>query len=638
MSKRNFKGDINVGNNADVQGELGLPAESTERALELDSSGKVKSSAVTSTELGHLSGVTSNIQTQLDAKADEVDVVLRDGSQDFTGEQSMGGNKLTNLAAPTADNDAARKADVDAARAGVKVKDPAQLVSTANITLSGEQTIDGVLTASSRVAVTGQTNTVENGIYVTAAGAWTRATDFDGTPSNEVSTGVIVFIEEGTDNANTQYILRDTDAADPALINVGTDTQEWTIYSRAEAITAGDGLDKNGLELSVDVTEIQGSGLEDDGSNNLRISSSAIDATLTGGSGTAIGIDFDTTGQKAVSADNLNSNSNGLGASLIGIEDSAGDYTATDVEGALAEVKTDLDGKQNDVITTQGDIVVGNASGEESRLALGANGQVLQSNGTDLVYATIAVADEQVKVSANDSTSKFLEDALTSADSSITITTLNDGSDEDLDLAVNEANVDHDALQNFEANEHIDHSTVEIATAASTSGLTGGGDLTATRNLAVDITGTTAETVIDDTDELLIHDQSAGAIRKMSRANLLAGLASASPGDIAETSFSGANNQAAPANVTGLSFSNAQVRSAHVHISILVDATTDLYETYDLQLIQRSADWVLTQESTGDDSQVVFTVDTAGQIQYTSANYAGFSSLTIKFRAITTSV
>ncbi len=56
---------------------------------------------------------------------------------------------------------------------------PVLVASTANLTLSGEQTIDGVLTSTNRVLVKNQTLTQNNGVYVTAAGAWTRATDSD---------------------------------------------------------------------------------------------------------------------------------------------------------------------------------------------------------------------------------------------------------------------------------------------------------------------------------------------------------------------------------------------------------------------------------------------------------------------------
>lgn len=56
---------------------------------------------------------------------------------------------------------------------------PASVATTANITLSGEQTIDGVLTSASRVLVKNQTSQSQNGIYVSAAGSWSRSTDAD---------------------------------------------------------------------------------------------------------------------------------------------------------------------------------------------------------------------------------------------------------------------------------------------------------------------------------------------------------------------------------------------------------------------------------------------------------------------------
>jgi len=639
---RKVKGDLQVENDLQVDNELTLTAETTERALELDASGNVKSSSVTSTELGHLSGVTSSIQTQLDSKADTVDVVLRDGSQAFTGEQSMGGNKLTNLAAPTADNDAARKIDVDTAAAGIKVKEPVDVVATSAITLSGEQTIDGVLTSTSRVLVIGQASSVDNGIYVSAAGAWSRATDFDGTPNGEVQEGNVVLVQQGTDNADTLYILNSSNAADPASINVGTDEMDFVVYSRAEAVQAGDGLDKSGLTLSVDVSDFAGFGLEDDGSNDLRISSTAAGTGLTGGSGSALEIDFDVTGQRAVAADALASTLNGEGASLIGIEDVATNYTATDVEGALAEVQTKINAKQNDVITTEGDLVIGDGTGEESRLAIGTNGQVLQSDGSTASWQSLTLTDERVKVSANDTTEKFLEDAIVASDGAnatniLEVSTLNDGGDEDVQIQIDQTRIDHDQLTNFVANEHVDHSSVEIATAAD-SGLTGGGDITTTRNLSLDITGTTEETSIVDADEFIYYDASAGALRKISRGDLLGSLAQASAGDIAETSFSGANNQTLAADVTGLDFATGTVSSCKVHGSILVDATSDLFEEFELHGIQRGSDWVISDLRTGDDSLVDFTITNAGQVQYTSGNYTGFVALTIKFRAITTTV
>ena len=194
------------------------------------------------------------------------------------------------------------------------------------------------------------------------------------------------------------------------------------------------------------------------------------------------------------------------------------------------------------------------------------------------------------------------------------------------------AGVDHDQLANFVANEHIDHSSVSIATAAN-SGLTGGGDITATRNLSVDINGTTAETSADNADKILIYDNSATALKSMTRANFLSGIAVSSAGDINETSFSAADNQAVAADVTGLAFANGTVRAFKVLMSVVVDATTDLYESYELIGIQKGASWDMAISSVGDDSGFVFTITNAGQVKYTNLAYTGFVSATVKFRA-----
>lgn len=106
-----------------------------------------------------------------------------------------------------------------------------------------------------------------------------------------------------------------------------------------------------------------------------------------------------------------------------------------------------------------------------------------------------------------------------------------------------------------------------------------------------------------------------------------------STGDLPQTSFSAANNQPTPADVTGFLFSNASVRAFRALVSVSLDATSDLFEVYELLGIQKGATWNMSQVSTGDDSGVDFTITTLGQVQYTSANSAGFVSNTVKFRA-----
>ena len=81
---------------------------------------------------------------------------------------------------PTAGTHAANKSYVDGlVVSACSGKQPVRVATTANVTLSGEQTIDGVLTSVDRILVKDQTTGSENGIYVTAAGAWARAADAD---------------------------------------------------------------------------------------------------------------------------------------------------------------------------------------------------------------------------------------------------------------------------------------------------------------------------------------------------------------------------------------------------------------------------------------------------------------------------
>lgn len=198
------------------------------------------------------------------------------------------------------------------------------------------------------------------------------------------------------------------------------------------------------------------------------------------------------------------------------------------------------------------------------------------------------------------------------------------------------AGVDHDSLQNFAANEHVDHTSVSIATAAN-SGLTGGGNISSTRNLSVDINGTTAETSADNADTILIYDNSATALKKMTRANFLSGVPVSSAGDIAESSLALTESQT-NTNVTGFAFANGVVRSFKALVSVEIDATAPLFESFEILGIQKGSSWDISQTATGDNSLVSFAITNAGQITYSSSSYAGFVSGTIRFRAITTSL
>jgi hypothetical protein len=168
---------------------------------------------------------------------------------------SMGSNRVTNVTNPTGDQDAATKSYVDAVKTGLDVKDSVRVASIGSATLatafSVGQTVDGVVLASGdRILIKGQTTGSENGIYtVNAAGvAPSRSTDMD---SNvEISGGVFTFVEEGTVNADSGWVVTNNGS-----ITLGTTALTFAQFSGAGQISAGDALLKTGNTLDVRVDD-----------------------------------------------------------------------------------------------------------------------------------------------------------------------------------------------------------------------------------------------------------------------------------------------------------------------------------------------------------------------------------------------
>ena len=152
---------------------------------------------------------------------------------------------------PSASTDVANKAYVDAALQGAYWKDACMVASTGNLTLSGEQTIDGVaVTDGDRVLVKNQTAAEENGIYICATGAWARAEDMD---ASAEFPSAAVFVMDGTVNADRGYICTNDD---PPV--VGTDAINFTQFTGLGQITAGAGLSKSGDTIDVELTSDKG--------------------------------------------------------------------------------------------------------------------------------------------------------------------------------------------------------------------------------------------------------------------------------------------------------------------------------------------------------------------------------------------
>lgn len=169
------------------------------------------------------------------------------------GDVSLNSHKITNLANPTSAQDAATKAYVDARASGLDVKGSVRVATTATLNLATEleatDVVDGVtLATGDRVLVKNQSTASQNGIYVVqSSGAAVRAADADGTAdTGEVSSGMFTFVEEGTINSDSGWVLTTN-----GVITLGTTGLAFVQFSGAGQITAGGGLTKDGNTLDV---------------------------------------------------------------------------------------------------------------------------------------------------------------------------------------------------------------------------------------------------------------------------------------------------------------------------------------------------------------------------------------------------
>ena len=172
-----------------------------------------------------------------------------------TGSVAVNSAKITGLADPENDQDAATKFYVDNAISGLTWKNSAQLLANTNVALSGSTgtlIIDGHPALEGgddgyRILLINQTTPSENGIYVysddSSTYTLTRAADAD---TYQELIGAAVFIKEGDIYANTGWVQSNHYLTD-------FNNQSWVQFSGAGAYTAGAGLSANGTEFNVNV-------------------------------------------------------------------------------------------------------------------------------------------------------------------------------------------------------------------------------------------------------------------------------------------------------------------------------------------------------------------------------------------------
>ncbi len=190
-----------------------------------------------------------------------------------------GAARATNFIDPTAATDLATKQYVDAAAVGIDWKPSVRAATTANVTVAGgaPNTLDGVtLVLNDRILVKDQSSGAENGLYFVstlgtgANGTWTRT--LDSNISAEVTSGLAVFVTEGTIAGDTGWVLTTNDP-----IVLATTALVFTQFTGSGTITGGSGILKTGSQLDVELD-------------------TAAAAQTGGNGGGSSGLEFDTAG------------------------------------------------------------------------------------------------------------------------------------------------------------------------------------------------------------------------------------------------------------------------------------------------------------------------------------------------------
>ena len=150
---------------------------------------------------------------------------------------------------PSANTDIANKFYVDTVAQGLGPKAACQVATTANITLSGLQTIDGYTTvAGDRVLVKNQTSSANNGIYIASSGSWSRSADMD--VWSEVP-GAYTVILNGSANIDTGWVCTAT-----TLGTINVTAMPWVQFSNVNTYTAGTGLTLASNQFSITNTGV----------------------------------------------------------------------------------------------------------------------------------------------------------------------------------------------------------------------------------------------------------------------------------------------------------------------------------------------------------------------------------------------
>ena len=219
---------------------------------------KIHNGTISNTEFGHLNGVSSNIQDQIDAKGasnanltaignlakTDGNLIVGNGStwvaeNGATARASLGlgtistqaansvsisGGSITGLGTPSNNTDVATKVYVDGLVTGLKTRIICRVATTANITtatdLQAGDAIDGVtLAEGNRVLVKNQSTATQNGIYITAASGQNAARDPEFDTVAELA-GQMVIVQEGSAGADKFFLCTTDNSGSIGSVNI----------------------------------------------------------------------------------------------------------------------------------------------------------------------------------------------------------------------------------------------------------------------------------------------------------------------------------------------------------------------------------------------------------------------------------
>jgi len=276
--------NIDINGNTDISGSLNVGATTASTLIVSDltnnrvviagTSGEVEDDANFTFD-GTTLALTAGMNITGDLDVDNVNVNANTVSTtNSNGDLVLSPNGSGTVKVPSGYKDRAgfttdslvSKEYVDAVKQSLDIKDSVRVASTANLNISSDlqngDTLDGVtLATGNRVLLKNQSTASQNGIYVVvASGAASRS--IDANASADVTSGMFVFVEEGTVGGDQGFVLTTND-----VISLNTTSLTFTQFSGAGQITAGTGMTKSGNTLNVGFDNIT----IEDNSDSLRI-------------------------------------------------------------------------------------------------------------------------------------------------------------------------------------------------------------------------------------------------------------------------------------------------------------------------------------------------------------------------------